>query len=518
MRVGFCVLVLAKGEEPKGQVNMLTADLASAHESSPRISLDRKSDAFPIQVRFKQVARSANRDAVRTIVAALMLSAVALLGACATSPPRRTVTEAPPPHSVTQPRARIPPSGAMRAVTWKGIQPGRTTRSEIEARFGRGSPAGGWSRYEIDQITTLVAYTSNNRVKAIRLPVSVEIDQQTLRARFGAPSRTRRANSLLVWEYDTSAVSIEFASGSTTAGMVEIDSRLASADALSVGLGQLVPIRPPLRNMKERRAAVAAAMGLKQGARYSLVTSDSEWRQARQYYAELAARSLIMRDEALQSYLDGLLARLASVTPTAPFEWKIAALSSPIPNAFNLGGGIILVTRGLFTPFSDEGELAYIVSHEMAHQLLHHVATATSRSQVANVLVLLASIAASAATGVPAAGQGVQAVTGGVARATMAHFSRADEATSDTLAVTIMESAGYDPMQSVGALQTLEKMSRKERRVDSPLFQTHPNPEMRVAEIKELLSRQRRTGFSSTLVNTQEFIEFRARYRTDLQR
>ena len=42
------------------------------------------------------------------------------------------------------------------------------------------------------------------------------------------------------------------------------------------------------------------------------------------------------------------------------------------PNAFSAGAGRIFVTTGLLKNLSNESELAAVVSHEIAHQLLDH--------------------------------------------------------------------------------------------------------------------------------------------------
>ena len=54
------------------------------------------------------------------------------------------------------------------------------------------------------------------------------------------------------------------------------------------------------------------------------------------------------------------------------FPWQVFVLDSTSQNAFSSGAGTIFVTRGLVAKLRAEAELAAIISHEMAHQMLGH--------------------------------------------------------------------------------------------------------------------------------------------------
>lgn len=71
---------------------------------------------------------------------------------------------------------------------------------------------------------------------------------------------------------------------------------------------------------------------------------------------------------ALETELDRGVARDYS-----NFRWQVFVLKAREPNAFSAGGGVIFVTSGMFVYGSSEAELAAVISHEMAHQLLGHI-------------------------------------------------------------------------------------------------------------------------------------------------
>ena len=54
------------------------------------------------------------------------------------------------------------------------------------------------------------------------------------------------------------------------------------------------------------------------------------------------------------------------------YPWQVFLLESDNLNAFSSGAGAIYVTRGLLKKLQTEAELASIISHEMAHQILGH--------------------------------------------------------------------------------------------------------------------------------------------------
>jgi hypothetical protein len=187
-------------------------------------------------------------------------------------------------------KARLEPVTRLQAVTWKGIQPRHSRKADVESRFGKGTPSETRIAYRVDQIFALASYSHDGVVQTIRLPAAVQIDQQTIIAEYGNPTRKRDSDALLVWDYDSAGVSAEFTRGNLETSAVELDSRPAIPDTLSSGVGaELVPIRPALSDLAERRGRILNAMKLSSDAAYSLCTGESEKIHAQQYVDQLAA-------------------------------------------------------------------------------------------------------------------------------------------------------------------------------------------------------------------------------------
>ena len=66
------------------------------------------------------------------------------------------------------------------------------------------------------------------------------------------------------------------------------------------------------------------------------------------------------------------------------YPWQILVLKSDKPNAFNPGAGVVFLSLGLIRQLKTEAELAAVVSHEMAHQLLGHTREALHASSASD--------------------------------------------------------------------------------------------------------------------------------------
>ena len=54
------------------------------------------------------------------------------------------------------------------------------------------------------------------------------------------------------------------------------------------------------------------------------------------------------------------------------YPWQIFVIDTDQPNAFSPGAGLIILTKGMIIHSDSEAELAAVISHEIAHQLLGH--------------------------------------------------------------------------------------------------------------------------------------------------
>ncbi len=172
-------------------------------------------------------------------------------------------------------------------------------------------------------------------------------------------------------------------------------------------------------------------------------------------------------------------------------EFTITLLNSPVNNAFAVPGGYLYVTRQLMALMNNEAELASVLGHEAGHIVGEHSKKRNSRSTMAGI----GSIAATVLGSVLAGGQGAQIgqqigqrVLGGM----LMKYSRSQEYESDDYGVTYLGKAGYEPMAASTMLSSLaaqtnldmRRAGQNERSTPSWAM-SHPDPASRVSRAQQ---------------------------------
>src|SRR5262249_18678238 len=106
-----------------------------------------------------------------------------------------------------------------------------------------------------------------------------------------------------------------------------------------------------------------------------------------------------------------------------PFEWEFNVLEDRQVNAFCLPGGKVAVYTGLLHVAEDDGQLAAVLGHEIAHALAHHSSERLARQE--------------------REGDGLMAALRGK------KYDREQESEADHIGVFLMTFAGYKPEEAV---------------------------------------------------------------------
>jgi predicted Zn-dependent protease len=175
-------------------------------------------------------------------------------------------------------------------------------------------------------------------------------------------------------------------------------------------------------------------------------TVEANSPNVREHQRVLTAYGGSYDDPKLQAKLNGIVARLVAASDRPDLSYKITILNSPAVNAFALPNGQLYVTRGLLALANDSAEFASVMSHEMAHVILHHAAI---RDEQARKTELISNV--NDALGGPQVG----AMALARSKIALANFSRSQETEADTVGVGIAARAGFDPY---GAARLLASM------------------------------------------------------------
>ncbi len=197
--------------------------------------------------------------------------------------------------------------------------------------------------------------------------------------------------------------------------------------------------------------------------------------------ATKAERDLpIVRDRAITDYIQGIGRRLSSQPQAGGFPYTFKVVNESSINAFALPGGPTYVNTGLLRAADNEGQLAGVMAHEIAHVALRHGTNQTSK---ANLIQLPAMIAGAVLGGNGSMlGQLSQLGIGLGANSVLMKFSRSAESEADLLGTQLMARAGYNPIEMA---RFFEKLEAQGGRGGPEFFASHPNPGNRRKAIEE---------------------------------
>lgn len=167
------------------------------------------------------------------------------------------------------------------------------------------------------------------------------------------------------------------------------------------------------------------------------------------------------------------------------FQFHLLADSQTI-NAFALPGGQVFITEGLFKRLKTEGQLAGVLGHEIGHVIERHSAQQLAKTQLTEGLTG-AAVIASYDPDNPRSRE-TAAVAAAIGQLVSLRYSRGDELQADEWGVKLTAAAGYDPRAMIGVMEVLEEASRGG--APPEFFSTHPNPEHRLARIKQLIAKE----------------------------
>ena len=190
----------------------------------------------------------------------------------------------------------------------------------------------------------------------------------------------------------------------------------------------------------------------------------------------------ITADRAAQEMVERVGRRLVAASAAAKTNWKFQftlLADAKTVNAFALPGGPVFITEALYRRLTREDQLAAILGHEIGHVVARHGAEHMAKQQLTQQLAGAATVAA----GDYSAGQ-VAAMVGQMVNM---KYGRGDELESDALGVRFMLEAGYDPEAMIEVMKILSQASSGGRAPE--FFSTHPNPDNRIAKIREAIER-----------------------------
>lgn len=201
------------------------------------------------------------------------------------------------------------------------------------------------------------------------------------------------------------------------------------------------------------------------------------------FYRALQQQESVLNDPELSSYLQSLGNRLNSGVSQEQFKFFI--IKDSRINAFAVPGGFIGINAGLILATQNEGELASVMAHEIAHVTQRHIARFYAGSGAAGWAQLGAFLAAIA---LASQGQGdgaAAAFYAGTAAGyqSLINHTRIHELEADRVGIQYLAQAGFNPGDMAGFFDVIRNKSLEaDKRFE--ILRTHPLSENRIAEAK----------------------------------
>jgi predicted Zn-dependent protease len=219
-------------------------------------------------------------------------------------------------------------------------------------------------------------------------------------------------------------------------------------------------------------------------SQFNLLSSSQEMQLGFSAFQQMKQEMPVSKDPAVNDLVQRVGKRIAAVAQLPNAQWEFVVFESKDANAFCLPGGKVGVYTGILPITKDEGGLATVLGHEVAHAVARHGGERMSTAMGLQAV----GVALGAAVGGGAYGAVAQQAYGlGAQLGVALPHSRSQEAEADHIGLLYMARAGYDPEAAVAFWQRFAEYNKRSGGGTPWFLRTHPLDEDRIANLKKLM-------------------------------
>lgn len=170
--------------------------------------------------------------------------------------------------------------------------------------------------------------------------------------------------------------------------------------------------------------------------------------------------------------------------------WEVHVIDEPEIGACSLPGGKVFMNSGMADLCKRNDELAVVLGHEIAHDIVNHSSERLSRWVLLLPFVIVGSLAS---------GLDEDLVQLAIDVAFKLPHDRAHEVEADRLGLTLMAESGYDPS---AALDMWSRWNLHDQDYVPPFLRSHPSHYDRLTQFYRWSMDTRRKRLSSDLTGT----------------
>jgi predicted Zn-dependent protease len=207
-------------------------------------------------------------------------------------------------------------------------------------------------------------------------------------------------------------------------------------------------------------------------------SKDEEIALGREITGNLLGAAPLVKDEALQKYVNLVGRWVASQSDRPDLPWHFGVIESDDLNAFAAPGGFVMVTKGLYRKLNNEAQLAGVLGHEIGHVVKKHQLKVLQKQQLLNVGANFLNKQLGKDNKL------VSKAIGSGAEISARSLDKSAEYEADRLGLSYATRAGYEPFGLPEVLDTLGQTNKNDSSV-ALLFKTHPLPDERLAALSD---------------------------------
>lgn len=205
-------------------------------------------------------------------------------------------------------------------------------------------------------------------------------------------------------------------------------------------------------------------------------SKEEEIALGREITGSLLGAAPLVKDEALQKYVNQVGRWVANQSERADLPWKFGVIDSADLNAFAAPGGYVLLTKGLYLKMQSEAQLAGVLGHEIAHVVKKHQLKVLQKQQ------LLGYGASKLSDFLGKKDKLAKKALNTGAEISARGLDKDAEFEADRMGLILAYRAGYDAYGLPDVLQTIGQTNKSDSSV-ALLFKTHPSPDERLAKL-----------------------------------
>jgi len=223
--------------------------------------------------------------------------------------------------------------------------------------------------------------------------------------------------------------------------------------------------------------APQAEVKIQSPPKHTWITTQTEIELGKEVTKSVEAQTPLWNNPAAQERLDRVASKLKDASTRHDLEYTFKLLDTPDINAMAVPGGTIYVTRGLMENFSNDGQLSFVIGHEVGHIQARHSVDGLVKAAMRGIPTGPLQVRA---------WPGVKAIYAMGEQVIQNRYTHAYEFEADQLGQEMLKKAGMNPQDAVDALIRLQELSAHQEgsQFQNKILDSHPLLSLRIARLQ----------------------------------